>query len=116
MGAGDQIRTYARRLENAGRKINPLVVDATTKATLDTASAARELAPVDTGYLRASITTATGSDGSTVWGEVTAGAEYATFLENGTSRMAPQPFMRPARETVKPAWLAAMAQLGGKAV
>ncbi|MEO9246464.1 HK97-gp10 family putative phage morphogenesis protein [Citricoccus nitrophenolicus] len=118
MGAGDEIRAHAGKLRAAPGKLRPLVVMATTKATIDTASGARELAPVDTGYLRASITVETGTDGSTIYGEVTAGANYARWVENGTpsGSHAPQPFMGPAREANKPKWLAAMAQLGGKAV
>ncbi|MDI3330701.1 MAG: HK97 gp10 family phage protein [Micrococcus sp.] len=116
MGAGDQIRAHANRLAAAPAKVSPLIVAATTKATLDTASMARELAPVDTGYLRASITTSTGSDGATVWGEATAGANYAVYVEHGTSRMAPQPYMGPAHEANAAKWLAALAQIGGQAL
>lgn len=116
MSAGDEIRSHAGRLQAAPGKLRPLVVMATTKATIDTANGARELAPVDTGYLRASITTEAGTDGNTVYGEVTAGANYAAYVENGTSRMSPQPYMGPSRERNAPKWLEAMRQLGGKAV
>lgn len=114
--SGDQIRAHAAKLRAAGRNLHPLVVTATTKATLDTASMARELTPVDTGYLRASITIETGSDRTSVYGEATAGANYASYVEHGTSRMAPQPFMAPAHEKNSKKWLEAMRQLGGKAV
>lgn len=116
MAAGDAIRAHANRLQAAPGKLRPMVVVATAKATIDTANGARELAPVDTGYLRAAITTATGVSGSTVWGEVTAGAEYAPYVEHGTSRMAPQPYMSPSFEKNSAKWLQALGQLGGKAV
>jgi HK97 gp10 family phage protein len=114
--SGAEIRAHAAKFRAAGVKVTPLVVAATTKATLDTAAQARELTPVDTGYLRASIATTTGTDGTSVFGEVTAGANYAAYVEHGTSRMAPQPFMSPAHEANAAKWLAALAQIGGQAL
>lgn len=86
---------------------------ATQKTVTDTVNLARAQSPVDTGNLRASITGSTEIGASTVAGEVMAGAHYAVYVENGTSRMAPQPFMRPAQEATTPAWLQAIAQAGG---
>lgn len=114
--SGAEIRAHANKLRAAGPKVLPLVVAATTKATLDTSRDARELTPVDTGYLRASIAVAVGSDGTTAFGEVTAGANYAPYVEHGTSRMAPQPFMGPAHEKNAAKWLEALGQIGGKAL
>jgi HK97 gp10 family phage protein len=51
-------------------------------------------APVDTGYLRRSITMNI-SEGGLV-GMVTPRAEYAPYLEYGTRFMAAQPFVKPA--------------------
>ena len=114
--SGDAIRAHAGKLRAAGRNVTPMVVAATVKATLDTQAQARELAPVDTGYLRSSLAVETGASGTSVYGQVTAGANYATYVENGTSRMAPQPFMGPARETNNPKWLEAMRQIGVEAI
>lgn len=116
MGAGDEIRAHADKFRAAPGRLRPLVVTATAKATIDTASGARELAPVDTGNLRASITTETGADGTAIYGQVEAGANYAAYVEHGTSRMAPQPYMSPSFEKNSAKWLEALAQLGGKAV
>ncbi|VXA92462.1 HK97-gp10 family putative phage morphogenesis protein [Citricoccus sp. K5] len=116
MGAGDDIRAHANRLQTAPGKLRPMVVAATVKATIDTANGARELAPVDTGMLKGSITTETGTDGSAVYGQVEAGVNYAAYVEHGTSRMAPQPYMSPAFEKNSAKWLEALGQLGGKAV
>jgi len=54
---------------------------------------AKRLAPVDTGTLRASIHTVK-IDNYTV--EVRDGVHYGVYQEYGTSKMAAQPFMRPA--------------------
>lgn len=86
---------------------------ATMKTVADTTSQARSLAPVDTGNLRAGIHGSTEVGPTRVVGEISASAHYAPYVEHGTSRMAPQPFMRPAQEATTPAWLAAIAQAGG---
>lgn len=88
---------------------------ATQKTVQDTVNLARAQAPVDTGNLRAGIHGNTEIGAQSVSGIVTASAHYATYVENGTSRMAPQPFMRPAQEATTPAWLQAIAQAGGVA-
>ena len=49
-------------------------------------------------------------------GRVWAGAEYAWFVENGTSRMAAQPYMGPSFERHSAKWLTAMQRLGAQAV
>lgn len=41
---------------------------------------------------------------------VTVGAEYGAYLEFGTSRMAPRPFMAPAVEAVRPAFVEAVSR------
>ena len=81
------------------------------KVALDTEADAKQLAPVDTGNLRNSITTAVQGDG--LRAAVVATASYAPFIELGTSRMAPQPFMGPATDRNKPLFYKAMSQLGG---
>lgn len=58
------------------------------------ASAPGEAPASDTGYLAGSISTYYEDGGLT--GIVTAGAEYAAYLEFGTVKMEPRPFMRPA--------------------
>ena len=45
------------------------------------------------------------------WGEVVATADYAVFVELGTTRMAEQPFMRPAAARRAPGFIKAIEQL-----
>lgn len=68
-------------------------------------------APVDTGYLRSSITTSNTGGGDTTSAEVSVGANYGIYQEFGTSRMAPHPFLIPAFDRNKPAFLQAMERL-----
>lgn len=55
-------------------------------------SGAAAVCPVDTGALRDSITVE--SDGNSA--VVSANTDYAAFVEFGTSKMAPQPYLVPA--------------------
>ena len=55
---------------------------------------AKQLCPVDTGMLRASITTKVGELEASVGTNV----EYAPFVEYGTSTQDAQPFMTPAKK------------------
>ena len=56
------------------------------------ADIARGLAPVDTGWMRDNIKAVHLSK----YSQVVANAKYSGYVEFGTSRMAAQPYMRPA--------------------
>lgn len=118
MTAGAEVRGMAGRLRQAPDRAVEMIRDATTKTTLDTQAEARRRAPVDTGYLRASIAVSVlpGNTPGSIVGEVTAGAEYAAAVEHGTSTQRPQPYMRPAFEARQRAWVQAIEQLGGKVI
>ena len=79
-------------------KVAPRVVKqagaAVRLATLGTERDAKILAPVDTGNLRNSIT----SDIRGLSGAVGPSAHYGRYVEEGTSRMGPQPYMGPATD------------------
>lgn len=57
---------------------------------------ARRYCPVDTGRLRSSIQSRFGQDAHGHWGEVGTNVSYAAYVEYGTRRTKPQPFLRPA--------------------
>jgi HK97 gp10 family phage protein len=65
-------------------------------AAVVVAERAVELVPVDTGELRGSISHRRMGDG---WA-VVASAPHASYVEYGTSKMAAQPYLRPAAEGV----------------
>ena len=79
-------------------KVGPRVVRqaqrAVEAATRGTERDAKLGAAVDTGTMRSSIT----SDIKALSGEVGPTVDYAEYVEYGTSRMAPQPFMGPATD------------------
>lgn len=55
---------------------------------------AKDMVPVDTGYLQSSIEAVSIQAGKTA--EVYANAPYAAYVEYGTYKMAAQPFLGPA--------------------
>lgn len=59
---------------------------------------AKTNAPVRTGTLRGSIATTTGH----LEAEISATTDYADYVEYGTSRMRPQPYMGPALDKNAP--------------
>lgn len=82
--------------------------NAVFKATKDVEGWGRAHAPVDTGFLSSSIQ---GRMSGPLDGVVNAGAEYAVYVEYGTSKMGAQPFMVPAAEAVRSSFIAAMSQI-----
>ncbi len=70
------------------------------------AERAREIVHVRTGHLRASIRAELGEDVEAEAAfspvQVIADTPYASFVEFGTSRMDPQPFLGPAAEEIEP--------------
>ena len=80
------------------------------KTAHDIEADAKSLAPVDTGMLRNSI-------GSTISGlsaEIGPTVHYAPYLEYGTRRMPPQPYMGPAAERRAEPFVKAIESLGGE--
>jgi HK97 gp10 family phage protein len=69
---------------------------ALTEATRKVQRTAKDLAPVRSGRLRASISTKV--DRKKQIGIVGTNVEYAPFLEFGTRKMKAQPFLNPALE------------------
>lgn len=77
------------------------------KTAADCERIAKSLAPVDTGALRNSISTTVGGLTATVGPTVS----YGAYVEFGTSRMRPEPYMNPAADAVTPGFEKAMEQL-----
>lgn len=81
-------------LENA---LTQEIITALMRGGMIIEADAKRRCPVDTGRLRASLTTDVEREGKTTFVlKVGTNVEYASFVEYGTSRMAAQPFLRPA--------------------
>lgn len=70
------------------------IEQALTAIGLTAESYAKQECPVDTGRLRNSITHAVESGEKAVY--IGTNVEYAAFVELGTSRMKPRPYLKPA--------------------
>ena len=79
------------------------------KASFDVEGQAKNRVPVDTGALKNSISTEFHDGGLT--GIIAPHTEYALFVELGTQRQSAQPYMFPAADAVRPAFIAACKQM-----
>lgn len=91
-----QLRQLAVDLRGLGPAAVKKSRIAIQKTCADTKRDAQAHAPVDTGNLRSSIGYATKATKGGASGEVGPTAAYGLYVEAGTSRMRPQPYMRPS--------------------
>lgn len=105
-------------LNKSGGMVGELASLAVRKSGADVEKIAKQAAPVDTGFLRNSIhTTVTGSSmHEAISVEVGPSANYGGYVEYGTSRMRPQPYMGPAFDKVVPGFVEALKQAGEKSL
>jgi HK97 gp10 family phage protein len=87
-----ELNKLAVDLGHASAKIVKPASLAIRKTAYDIERDAKAFCPVDTGNLRNSIST----DARGLSAEIGPTAEYAAYVEEGTSRMAPQAYMGPA--------------------
>lgn len=93
-----QVLTLAQRIRQLSKPTKAAVRKTVVVTTRAARATARSNAPVDQGVLRKSITGRTRG----LTGTVTATAPYAAFVEYGTARTDPQPFMDPAAQRHAP--------------
>lgn len=103
------IRKLAIDLGNAGPKTETKARVALRKTAADTVRSAKNRVAVDTGNLKSSIGA---SFPSPLSAEIGPTADYGYWVEVGTSRMAPQPYMGPAADIHFPLFEQAIAKLG----
>ena len=84
------------------------------KTLADTERDMKAFCPVDTGNLVNSIgSDMIGSNGDLAQGEVGPTAEYADYVNGGTSRQAPNPFAWNAQSRNEPVFVSAVEAIGG---
>lgn len=115
-----ELRKISRSIAAAGPKAEALTAAVVIKSLTDIEARAKRIVAVDTGYLRSSISREITADtfagsGGEFGGEVGPTALYGAFVEYGTSKMAPQPYMGPAFTAVVPGFVAAMEQIPARA-
>ena len=111
-GAAEMAR-LAADLTRASATVTVRAGAAMGKSLGDIRAGAQNRAAVDTGALRNSISTEIQRGGNTLRGEVGPTVHYGAYVENGTSRMRAQPYLRPATDAVLPGYEAALGQIAG---
>jgi len=111
-----EVARFAGRLTRASMRVGASGSAILRKTAFDIESTAKQLAPVDTGLLRSSISTDIGGDGrfGTMTAEIGPTAEYGIYQELGTSRMAAHPYLGPAYDQHIPRYESALARLAGE--
>lgn len=98
-GIGLSMRVVRDEIPQAIREQRDRASALVRRAAFEIEARAKQAAPVRTGNLRNSIQTDVESDGLTA--HVGTAVEYAAYVEFGTRRMAPRPFLAPAAEAVR---------------
>lgn len=113
-----EVRMLSTMIDRAVRATGPKVQLVVRKVAKDIVRDAKLLAPVDTGNLKNSITHSDLRSIGYGGGEVEIGptANYGYYMEHGTSRVAPQPFMGPAADNNVGNFEQAMAQIAEEAL
>lgn len=110
----DEMRKLAGDIALIPAAVRQQARAAMSKAGADIQAVAQNLAPVDTGALKNSISRDESIVSDVMRVEIGPTVKYAPFVENGTSRARAQPFLRPAVERVEPQLLEAFKQIGGR--
>jgi HK97 gp10 family phage protein len=85
------------------------VSQAIAKTAFDIEADGKALCPVDTGFLRSSIS----STIAPLEAEIGPTADYGAYVEYGTSRAGPQPYMTPSFDRRSSSLVSAIEQAGG---
>lgn len=91
-----ELRSLGHDLTKAGAKAQAGARMVVAKTAADITADAKAFAPVDTGNLRASIGHDLFDTSGETGAEIGPTTNYGGFVEWGTSRMAPQPYLGPA--------------------
>lgn len=112
MSAADDLDQIALRLNQVSREALPRARTIIRTSLTNIQAGAKARAPVDTGYLRSSISTAMQGNAHMARGEVGPTANYGGHVELGTRRQRAQPYLRPATDEEMPAFDAAAREIG----
>lgn len=96
-------------------RVGAKVSAAIKKTAHDIEADAKILVPVDTGFLKNSISTDIENNGrfGQMFAEIGPTAGYGGYVEEGTSRQSPQPYLRPAFDRRKEGLVKALEDIIG---
>ena len=99
-------------LTTSSGRLKPQARAAVHKTARDIEADAKHMAPVRTGNLRNSITATTTDLAGVAEAVIGPTAEYGAYVEFGTSRQSPQPYLGPAADNRLPGLEDALAEIG----
>lgn len=105
-----EVMAFARDIERNADAVPARARRAVEKVGHDTVATAQAIVPVDTGNLKSSISVDFTDDG--LGFEAGPMASYGEFVEEGTSRMSPEPYLGPAADREFPNLEQALASIG----
>ena len=108
----DDLLKLSADLGKASYEVTRKAQRVVAKTAHDVEADAKRFAPVDTGALRNSNGATISAGGLSA--EIGPTVHYAPYLEFGTRRMSPQPFMGPAADRHAEAFVKAIESLGGE--
>lgn len=106
-----ELKSFAADLTKASGRAQHMARQAVGKTAADITADAKKFAPYRTGNLRNSIGHDITYSSDATEAEIGPTANYAHYLEHGTSRMAPRPFLGPAFDRRVPGFEQAMGQI-----
>ena len=109
----DELNTVTAKLQAAKGGVGAKGAQVVRKFGLAVEAAAKVFCPVDTGFLKGSISSEIHGDGrhGQIEAEIGAEANYGRYVEQGTRFMAPRAFLGPALDRQTPGFMAACAQV-----
>ena len=107
-----ELNSRAADLGKAGYGATRKAQTVVAKSAADVERISKSFAPVDTGALKNSIGFDIGDGG--LEARIGPTVHYGGYVEFGTRRMSPQPYMGPALDIVGPSFAAAMEEIGGE--
>lgn len=107
-----EVHALADDLRQAADTMPGKAQSVVSKVGHDMQATAQAIVPVDTGHLKSTI----GTEVMGLSADVFATAEYSSYVELGTSRMAPQPYLGPAFDQHLPDLESALGALGSSAI
>lgn len=105
----DNVRAVEVQLARASGQVGARAAVVVRHAAHEVEARGKRAAPVDTGALRNSISTDFAF--FSIEAEIGPTVGYGAYVELGTSRQAPQPYMFPAGDAVEPGFRAALEQV-----
>lgn len=103
------VRAALRAIQLVANRKSEAIRAQVAESAINIDREAKNLCPVDTGRLRASIHPEFSADGLDA--QVVTNVEYSQYVELGTSRQPAQPFLFPAAEKEQPKFINAMKKI-----